>query len=243
MIPPPQTHSALTVTGYKRPVWIAVLTTGLVAALSYLLPQAYAATGVGLAFLAVTYWAALRSDDSELVRHYGLSFGGLLEAEPIRPSRLLRDAFGALGWALLVAAIIFPLFWLGYLWWWQPRGPFVPAPVPSVWDDVVGQLLVIALPEEAFYRGYLQTSLDEAWKPRFKVLGAYVGPGLFVASALFAVGHLLTETNPERLAVFFPALVFGWLRAKTGGVGASIVFHAMCNLFAAYLAQSYGLLG
>jgi membrane protease YdiL (CAAX protease family) len=40
--------------------------------------------------------------------------------------------------------------------------------------------------------------------------------------------------------VFFPALVFGWLRSRTRGVGAGLVFHALCNLFASYLSQSYG---
>jgi len=61
-----------------------------------------------------------------------------------------------------------------------------------------------------------------------------------VASALFAAGHLCTEFNAGRLAVFFPALVFGWIRARTRGVGAGLVFHALCNLFASYLGQSYG---
>ncbi|MBK7585073.1 MAG: CPBP family intramembrane metalloprotease [Myxococcales bacterium] len=87
----------------------------------------------------------------------------------------------------------------------------------------------------------LQTALDDVWKPRFRVLGADIGLGLLVSSALFALGHFATEVHPNRLAVFFPALVFGWLRARTKGVGAGIVFHALCNLFAAYLARSYGL--
>ena len=64
--------------------------------------------------------------------------------------------------------------------------------------------------------------------------------GWLVGAALFAAGHLCTEFNPGRLAVFFPALVFGFLRARTRGVGAGIVFHALCNLFASYLGQSYG---
>jgi membrane protease YdiL (CAAX protease family) len=75
------------------------------------------------------------------------------------------------------------------------------------------------------------------------VLGAALGPGILVASALFAVGHLLTEVKPDRLAVFFPALVFGWLRARTGSIGAGVLFHAACNLFAAWLARSYGFHG
>jgi membrane protease YdiL (CAAX protease family) len=107
-------------------------------------------------------------------------------------------------------------------------------------DEVLGQLLVIALPEEAFYRGYLQSQLDEVWRPRWRVLGAEVGPGLLVAAVIFAVGHLATVQLPARLAVFFPALLFGWLRARTGGIGASVCFHAACNVYSLALGRGYG---
>jgi membrane protease YdiL (CAAX protease family) len=111
-----------------------------------------------------------------------------------------------------------------------------------VLSDALGQLLVIALPEEAFYRGYLQTSLERELNKSISILGARVGLGLVLTSAIFAVGHLLTELSPARLAVFFPSLVFGFLRARSGGIGASLLFHAMCNLFSAYLLRSYGLM-
>jgi len=220
---------------------VAIATTALVTALSYLLPENYAATGVGLGFLAATYVVALRRNHPLEPAHFGLELGGLLEPEPLSPSRIAKDTFRALAWAFGLALLIFPAFWVGYVMWWKPHRPFVPAPLPSLGDDVLGQLFVIALPEEAFYRGYLQTSFDDVWRPRLRVLGACVGPGIVVTAALFALGHLLTEVNPNRLAVFFPALVFGWLRARTKGVGAAIAFHALCNLFASYLARSYGL--
>ena len=227
--------------GWKRPLAIALGTTACVTALSYLLPESFAATGVGLAFLTITYVLSLRTDDTERIRRAGLSFGGLLEPAPIEPKRVLRETLRAVGWALGVSLLIFPPFWLGFVTWWNVRAPFSPAPPPSFGDEVLGQLLVFALPEEAFYRGYLQSTLDAAWRPRWKILGAEVGPALFVTSALFAAGHFLTEMHPNRLAVFFPSLLFGWLRARSGGVGAPIVLHALCNLFAAYLARSYGL--
>jgi uncharacterized protein len=102
--------------------------------------------------------------------------------------------------------------------------------------------VVIALPEEAFFRGYLQTSLDRVWPPRWRVLGADLGPGWLLSAAIFALGHVLTIRHPARLAVFFPALVFGWLRRRTGGVGASVLFHASCNVFSATLGRGFGLL-
>ena len=62
------------------------------------------------------------------------------------------------------------------------------------------------------------------------VLGAPVGWALVVSSALFALGHVAVIPNPQRLAVFFPALLFGWMRARTGSIAAGASFHALCNV-------------
>ena len=52
-------------------------------------------------------------------------------------------------------------------------------------------------------------------------------------------GHLLVIPNPQRLAVFFPALVFGWMRARTGSIAAGATFHALCNVVSDVLHTSY----
>jgi hypothetical protein len=225
---------------WVRPVCAASLTTVVVTALSYGVPAAHAASAVGVAFLVATYFLTLRSDDPDAARRYGLSLGGLFDPEPIDVVRLVQSAVTEVGVALAVAAVIFPPFVLGFKWWWAPAHGFHAAPLSSFGDEALGQMLVIALPEEAFYRGYLQTSLDEAWAPRVRVLGATLGPSVLATSAIFALGHLATEVNPNRLSVFFPSLLFGWLRTRRGGIGAAATFHALCNLFASYLAQSYG---
>lgn len=225
----------------RGPLLAAAITTTLVTAASYLAPERYAATAVGILFLGATWWLVLRHDELT-VRAYGLSLGGLLEPTRLEPARLFRDATRAVGWAALFALIAFPPFWFGYRWWWHPHHHFALRWPPSVFDEIAGQIVVIALPEEAFFRGYLQTSLDRVWPPRWRVLGADLGPGLLVSAAIFAVGHVLTIRHPARLAVFFPALVFGWMRSRTGGVGAGVLFHAMCNLFSAMLGRGYGLM-
>lgn len=227
--------------GARGPLLIALVTTLVATALSYLLPEAHAATGVGVWFLFAVYVLLLRRSDTATIRSYGLSLGGLFELEPLRPARLARALLGALAWALATAALIFPAFWLGYWLWYRPLGAFAPAAPPGLSSEVFGQLLGVAFPEEAFYRGYLQSALDRAWPPTRRFLGARVGAGLLVSSALFAAGHFLTEPIPARLAVFFPSLLFGFLRTRSGGIGAAIVFHALCNLFASYLGRSYGL--
>jgi len=225
--------------GLPRSLGVAAGVTLLATALSYFLPDSWAATGVGFTFLGATYWLVVRPDDDpERLQQFGLSLGGLLEAGPLSVPRLLRSSLVALAHALLAALIIYPCFWFGFRIWWKV-GAFHPAPLASIFSDALGQLLVIALPEEAFYRGYLQTSLERDLGKTISIFGTQVGWGLVLTSAIFAVGHLFTELNPARLAVFFPSLVFGFLRARTGGIGASILFHAMCNLFSAYLAHSY----
>src|SRR5947208_542946 len=151
---------------WRRPVAITVLTTALVAALSRL-PDSVSATAVGFGFLAVTHWLVLRRDEPEFIARHGLSFGGLFDPEPLSAARLLRDALGAVAWASASALLFLPPFWLGFLWWWHIRVPFHAPSFTSLGSDFAGQLLVIALPEEAFYRGYLQSTLDEVWRPRF----------------------------------------------------------------------------
>ncbi len=99
---------------------------------------------------------------------------------------------------------------------------------------------MVALPEEAFFRGYLQTSLSDLEKKPIRLLGASLAPGAWLLQAiLFALIHFLVDPHPARLAVFFPALLFGWTRAWRGGIGAAIALHAMSNLYSEILARSW----
>jgi membrane protease YdiL (CAAX protease family) len=220
-----------------RPLSIAVLVTAVVALLSYALPGDWQSTGVGVCLLLGTYWLVLRRD-AATIRHHGLALGGIFEPVAIEPRRVLRGVAQSLLWASIAALVFFPTFWLGFVWWWTPTRGFVWPAVPPV-DAFLTQVLGIAMPEEMFYRGYAQTALDDASKWRVTVLGASVGVGLLLSSAVFALGHFATTADPARLSVFFPSLVFGWLRARTTGIGAAVLFHAACNLFSAYLAEGY----
>src|SRR5205807_1706387 len=120
-------------------------------------------------------------------------------------------------WALGAGLVTFAPFYFGWRAYWHAHGTFALTPRWSeVLNEVSGQVVIIALPEESFYRGYLQSRLDEVWAPRWTIGGARIGPALIVTSAIFALGHVATIHAPARLAVFFPALLFGWLRARTG---------------------------
>ena len=114
---------------------------------------------------------------------------------------------------------------------------------PDVVMLALYHLVFVALPEELFYRGYIQTRLDEVWPPSWTVFGARVGPGLLVTCVIFAVGHSIVQFQYWHLAIVFPSLIFGWMRAKTGDILAGAWFHAFCNVSVAILDASYGLVG
>lgn len=241
--PSEQRHQA-SLDSPRRALIVAAITTAAVTALSNIdrvIPSTkpYVGTLVGAAFLVITWRLVLRRHTA-VVRAYGLSLGGLTEQEPLDARRLVVEGARAVGWALLLAVVIFPPFWFGYRMYWGVESSFVFRLPDQWWDLMLGQLLVVALPEEAFYRGYLQTALDRGWgRTRRRILGAELGLGWLVTSAIFAVGHYLALPHPNRFAVFFPALVFGWLCARTKGIGAAVVFHALCNLLVDVLAAGY----
>jgi membrane protease YdiL (CAAX protease family) len=212
-----------------------------VATIVVVFPSGLHTTLVGLTFLTAV-WALVWRKDDDLVRRSGLALGGLVIPGHLDVRAASRAAGRSILWAVVLTAIIAVPYYFAWRSWWQPRLSFSLSPKPAeAADELLGQLLVIALPEEAFYRGYLQSRFDEVWTPKWRILGASVGPGLVAAAMVFAAGHLATVPVPARLAVFFPALLFGWLRARTGGIGASVCFHATCNLYSLLLGRGYGL--
>jgi membrane protease YdiL (CAAX protease family) len=222
-------------------LWVSADVTLVVALIGWVAPPGTHTTLVGLTFLAAT-WALVWRGDDDRVRRAGLALGGLVIPGRLDLRAAYRSAARALGWALALAVAVAVPFFFVWRAWWDPRLTFSLGMKPAdLANEALGQVLVIALPEEAFYRGYLQSRLDDVWSPRWGVLGARVGPGLVVAAAIFAVGHLATVQMAARLAVFFPALLFGWLRARTGGIGAAVCFHASCNVYSLLLGRGYGI--
>jgi len=222
---------------------VVALVTLLVAGITALLPEKLHTTLVGFSFLAAT-WALVWHRDDATVQRAGLSLGGLVIPGPLDVRVVVTSALQAAAWGVGLLAIVAVPFFFGWRAWFaraMPELSFSLALRPGeAANEVLGQLFVIALPEEAFYRGYLQSRLDEAWLPRWNVLGARVGPGALAAAALFALGHVVTVHSVTRLAVFFPALVFAWLRARTKGIGAPVAFHMLCNIYSMALGRGFG---
>ena len=106
-------------------------------------------------------------------------------------------------------------------------------------ESFVLNLLVVAIAEELFFRGYLQERLTKLFAPKRELFGVRFGFAVIVASAVFALAHFLGEYRIDRLGPFFPGLVFGWLRACTGTIWGAVLFHGYCNLLGDVLWTFY----
>jgi len=92
------------------------------------------------------------------------------------------------------------------------------------------QLVVVALPEELFFRGFLLGLLEKRFPPKRRWLGGGIGLALLLTSLAFALIHLPKSGDPRNIATFFPGLLFGWMRSATGSIFAGTVTHASSNI-------------
>ncbi len=101
------------------------------------------------------------------------------------------------------------------------------------------QVILVALPEEIFFRGFLEEALTRAYPPSAKFLGAPFGKAVLINALIFAFSHSLITFQWWHFSIFFPSLLFSWLRQKTGTIWVAAVFHAACNCVAWVIAKSY----
>ena len=207
------------------------------------------------ALIAVLFFYAPVVAERWRGRRFDFETAGL-RSDPLRTNLAILGLALALTFPLFIAA--FFAFYQGVCSLTEPAWPHTVVRLrqlcPSAWLGWAGghvhltwdiaslafsQVVVVALPEELFFRGYLMGELEAAWPSRRQVLGAPVGRALWASAALFALGHLLVDFNPQRLAVFFPGLVFGWMRSRTGSLAAGAIFHALCNVLSEVLHTGF----
>ena len=92
---------------------------------------------------------------------------------------------------------------------------------------ILVQLFLVSVPEEVFFRAYLQEKIGNDLK------------GILFVSLLFALGHFCTlcifsgfigNVCAQSILTFFPSIVMGYLYARTGTVWGSITFHFFSNI-------------
>jgi hypothetical protein len=113
---------------------------------------------------------------------------------------------------------------------------------PSMWLTALALFFASGFGEEIFFRGYIQSRVDQAFGCPFRLLGLEFGPGLLVSSLLFGLVHVLNTVDYFHgrfvfawwwgVQTSFVGLFFGCVRAKTGSVLPGAILHGMLDAFA-----------
>ncbi len=149
-------------------------------------------------------------------------------------------------------AVIFPIFVLGFFAFYEiachssllahlvPRNTcatyrgldsiHMPAASWKLAEYCLVQVLVVALPEELFFRGFMLGKLEQRFPPKRRFLGGGIGWALLLSSLAFALVHLPKDGDPRMLATFFPGLLFGWMRSSTKSILAPTLAHGASNI-------------
>jgi membrane protease YdiL (CAAX protease family) len=219
---------------------------GLVFALSREPAQRYGLQDtIGALFLVGALVSVRRLGDDDTHR-FGIALGGVFPGAQGDRRSLLRAVIESIPLALQellvalgLAAVILPI----YAFFWPYFNPVPPARHfaldPPHLREIATNLLAVALTEEMYFRGWVQTRVADALGvPRDesarRQLRRMAGP-IVIASLLFAITHVTVAVTAPRAAVFFPGLLFGALRVWRGGIGAAVFLHAISNVFEAWL--------
>lgn len=135
---------------------------------------------------------------------------------------------GTLGWKpVLVAALVMGCTFAAEIWlasfFPHLKELFdLPTERLALGSAVLGVVVTAPVAEELLFRGFLYTAVRERWGYR---------AALGISSVLFAAMHF-DPTGMYALLVLPSAVLFGWLRERTGGIYVPILAHAVFNTVA-----------
>ncbi|MEO1231275.1 MAG: JDVT-CTERM system glutamic-type intramembrane protease [Myxococcota bacterium] len=222
----------------REGLWAAgflLLLLGLLKPLAASFPGTFTVGGVSMGLPDLVFTVAVGFQlyfPLERVGHRGVSYDRL----GLRRSDLWGEARAFAGVSLATGL----LYGVGFHFWMSASGRSFDFSWPDRFlERLAVEVLVIALAEEMFFRGYLQERLSQGMPPQRKFWGISLGWAWILTSAIFALAHFIGEYRPTRLGPFFPGLVFGALRARAHHLWAAVLYHAFCNLLADVLGASY----
>lgn len=105
-------------------------------------------------------------------------------------------------------------------------------PISGVVARIIIVFIFVGFLEEFFFRGYLQTRLNDVFGKPYSVFNVNYGAGLILGAVIFGLSHpLLNVVNgvpiPWAWALWatMTGLIFGFLREKSGGIVAPALLH------------------
>lgn len=145
---------------------------------------------------------------------------------------------GRLGLTLRVLCVtslaVFPGLFCGVLLlkYYGIQPPLCPVVPEKRWFSwLIYQFVYIAVAEEIFFRGYLQSNILSLLTIATKKKLAFLQfMSIIISAVVFAASHSLLLGNLISIITFFPGLILGWLFIKTKSLLAPILFHGLANV-------------
>lgn len=155
--------------------------------------------------------------------------------------RSRRQFWQSLQWFFIAVVLVMPPFFVANHFWqhWVMKQVYIPNAMPPLGAVLLDQLFLVALPEEIFFRGWLQNRCNRLLKRSWNILGVRIGWGLPLTALIFAASHSVIHYQWWHFSIFFPALLFGWLRERTNSVIAPTLFHALSNITSLWIVVNY----
>ena len=104
---------------------------------------------------------------------------------------------------------------------------------------LLSQILLVSFPEEFYFRGFLQDQMNRWYPSQKNYFGAPFGKAQILNALVFALAHSVISFQIWHLSIFFPALLFAWLKEKTQTIWASVFFHGVCNYYSFLIFTNY----
>lgn len=185
-------------------------------------------------------------------RYAWFAVPSLLIAAAMIPTALRRRSLADIGllmgrpglnlWVLCISCLILLPVLLGGVLLFKhyhvqlPLCPIVPKEKWLSW--LIYQFLYVALAEETFFRGYLQSNilrlLTMATRKKLVLLELL---SVILAAAIFALSHSVILGGAQAALTFFPGLIFGWLFIKTKSLVVPTLFHGLANSGYGFIAM------
>ncbi len=160
---------------------------------------------------------------------------------PLATGSLNRFCLRKFLWGLLdggLAILIFISLFIVVVWQFGRLEPSVGGS-RELFAKILVCLALTAIPEELFFRGFLQRRVASFLGTKEKLAGFSRPLALLIVAVVFALVHVIAFCSAGALLVFFPALVFGQLWNRRESVAGGVIFHAACNLSLLWVNVSF----
>ncbi len=141
-------------------------------------------------------------------------------------------------WIAILTVVLYPFLFFGYWVWYKGNSFGIPGNrqiLAAVSKGLTG-VLIAAIPEEFFFRGYLQEHIFKKYD--FKIIKILSMKNI-LTSVLFGAVHAIAFLDITKATTFFPSLLFGLMTERSKGrIFYSVLFHVVANILA-YLLWTF----